>query len=59
MFFYRVGRRTWKKVTDGHLDGKIDVQLHLGKRYCTQEQKDPTYGNCGKAAKAMCEENSK
>lgn len=40
MFFYRVGRRTWKKVTDGHLDGKIDVQLHLGKRYCTQEQKD-------------------
>ncbi|AMO86181.1 Septum site-determining protein MinC [Solibacillus isronensis B3W22] len=29
-----------KKVTDGHLDGKIDVQLHLGKRYCTQEQKD-------------------
>lgn len=28
-----------KKVTDGHLDGKIDVQLHLGKRYCTQEQK--------------------
>lgn len=29
-----------KKVTDGHLDGKIDVQLHLSKRYCTQEQKD-------------------
>ncbi|MFL0582359.1 septum site-determining protein MinC [Solibacillus silvestris] len=29
-----------KKVTDGHLDGKIDVQLHLGKRYCTEEQKD-------------------
>lgn len=29
-----------KKVTDGHLDGKIDVQLHLGKRYCTQEQKN-------------------
>lgn len=29
-----------KKVTEGHLDGKIDVQLHLGKRYCTQEQKD-------------------
>lgn len=29
-----------KKVTDGHLDGKIDVQLHLGRRYCTQEQKD-------------------
>lgn len=28
-----------KKVTDGHLDGKIDVQLHLGKRYCTKEQK--------------------
>ena len=28
-----------KKVTDGHLDGKIDVQLHLGKRYCTPEQK--------------------
>lgn len=27
------------KVTDGHLDGKIDVQLHLGKRYCTHEQK--------------------
>ncbi|MEG0384364.1 septum site-determining protein MinC [Solibacillus cecembensis] len=27
------------KVTDGHLDGKIDVQLHLGKRYCTPEQK--------------------
>lgn len=40
MFFYRIVRRTWKKVTDGHLDGKIDVQLHLGKRYCTQEQKD-------------------
>lgn len=29
-----------KKVTDGHLDGKIDVQLHLGKRYCTPEQKE-------------------
>ena len=29
-----------KKVTEGHLDGKIDVQLHLGKRYCTPEQKD-------------------
>jgi septum site-determining protein MinC len=28
-----------KKVTEGHLDGKIDVQLHLGKRYCTPEQK--------------------
>ena len=27
-----------KKVTEGHLDGKIDVQLHLGKRYCTPEQ---------------------
>lgn len=27
------------KVTDGHLDGKIDVQLDLGKRYCTPEQK--------------------
>lgn len=33
-----------KKVTDGHLDGKIDVQLHLGKRYCTQEQKDQLTG---------------
>lgn len=28
-----------KKVTDGHLDGKIDVQLHLRNRYCTPEQK--------------------
>lgn len=28
-----------KKVTEGNLDGKIDVQLHLGKRYCTSEQK--------------------
>ena len=27
-----------KKVTEGHLDGKIDVQLHLGKRYCSPEQ---------------------
>src|SRR5690606_24404452 len=33
-----------KKVTDGHLEGKIDVQLHLGKRYCTQEQKDQLTG---------------
>lgn len=33
-----------KKVTDGHLDGKIDVQLHLGRRYCTQEQKDQLTG---------------
>lgn len=29
-----------KKVTEGHLDGKIDVQLHLGKRYCTPAQKE-------------------
>lgn len=60
MFFYRISRRTWKKVTDGHLDGKIDVQLHLGKRYCTQEQKDQLTGIveqqqklCVKKSKAM------
>lgn len=27
------------KVLEGGLDGKIDVQLHLGKRYCSLDQK--------------------
>ncbi len=27
-----------RKVTDGGIDGKLEVQLHLGKRYCTKEQ---------------------
>lgn len=28
------------KVSEGGIDGKVEVQLHLGNRYCTQEQKD-------------------
>lgn len=28
-----------RKVSEGSIDGKIDVQLHLGNRYCTIEQK--------------------
>lgn len=27
------------KVSEGGIDGKIEVQLHLGKRYCTDEQR--------------------
>lgn len=26
------------KMSEGGIDGKVDVQLHLGKRYCTEEQ---------------------
>lgn len=28
------------KVSEGGIDGKVEVQLHLGNRYCTQEQKN-------------------
>lgn len=28
-----------QKIEDGGIDGKIDVQLHLGHRYCTLDQK--------------------
>lgn len=28
-----------QKIEEGGIDGKIDVQLHLGYRYCTLEQK--------------------
>ncbi|MEK4230147.1 septum site-determining protein MinC [Solibacillus sp. FSL H8-0538] len=28
-----------RKVSEGSIDGKIDVQVHLGNRYCTLEQK--------------------
>ncbi len=27
------------KVSEGGIEGKVDVQLHLGNRYCTNEQK--------------------
>ena len=29
-----------KKVLEGGIDGKVDVQLYLGYRYCTDEQID-------------------
>jgi len=28
-----------KKVSEGGIDGKVEVKLHLGYRYCTEEQK--------------------
>lgn len=29
-----------QKVLEGGINGKVDVQLHLGYRYCTKEQED-------------------
>ena len=28
-----------RKVSEGGIDGKVEVQLHLGNRYCTDDQK--------------------
>lgn len=29
-----------RKVSEGGIDGKVDVQLHLGKRYLSTEQQE-------------------
>lgn len=38
MCVWRVSGRIKEKVLEGGIDGKVDVQLYLGYRYCTDDQ---------------------